>query len=90
MTNAELIELLKKEDPNKETDLKITCGMTELVPLVRGKWVSEIVEAEDWKGSKRKYFQSTSCSVCHKPSAMEFDYCPHCGAKMESIDETTD
>ncbi len=50
-----------------------------------GKWISEIVESEDWRGIKRKYFQPTSCSVCHNPSniAEEYPYCPHCGAEMK-------
>ena len=48
-----------------------------------GKWISEMVDGEDWKGCKRQYYQPISCSKCHSPNLYKSTYCPNCGAKMQ-------
>ena len=53
-----------------------------------GKWISEKVDGEDWKGCKRQYYQPISCSKCHSPNIYKTNYCPNCGEKMESEVQT--
>lgn len=53
--------------------------------LEHGKWISEKVDGEDWKGCKRQYYQPISCSKCHSPNHYKSTYCPNCGAKMSEI-----
>ena len=48
-----------------------------------GKWRSELVKRNDWKGDMQSYYQPISCSLCHNPQYKEFLFCPECGAKME-------
>ena len=48
-----------------------------------GKWVSELVKHEDWKGNMQSYYQYISCSLCHTPQYKESPFCPNCGAKMD-------
>ena len=55
--------------------------------LERGKWISELVEREDWKGCKRKYYQPISCSKCHSPNYYKSNYCPNCGDGKENLSE---
>lgn len=61
----------------------------DVVEVKRGEWISELVEKEDWKGRKRQYFNPCSCSICHEPSPIHsnYNYCPHCGAKMGGKDD---
>ena len=58
--------------------------INELPPVTQksGKWISEKVDGEDWKGCKRQYYQPISCSKCHSPNHYKSNYCPNCGAKM--------
>lgn len=37
-----------------------------------------------WQGAEAKYCE---CSVCHHASWMTSDYCQHCGAKMDEVED---
>ena len=49
----------------------------DAVPVVHGRWIEKVGRAE--------------CSVCHDEcwadSAMEYNYCPNCGANMRGDTE---
>ena len=92
MTNKEALEIvtsyIPKDEPMNARDRKAFAmaikALEQKPKTVKGEWISEIVDAEDWKGTKIRCYQPTSCSVCHKPCAIEYPFCPRCGAKMEA------
>ena len=56
----------------------------DVAPVARGMWIHE--KDPDWRGGGY-----TKCSVCNYGYAdgayldvEDFNYCPHCGAKMEN------
>lgn len=50
----------------------------DVVPVNHGHWEREIIK--DNCGCNHCYY---CCSKCGKASDDEFDYCQHCGAKMD-------
>ena len=48
-----------------------------------GRFVSKIVNKENWKGLNVSYYLPHSCSLCHTALAGTEKYCPNCGAKMD-------
>ena len=65
-------------------DTTLFCAIKNGTLLEHGKWISEKVDGEDWKGCKRQYYQPISCSKCHSPNHYKSTYCPNCGAKMQA------
>lgn len=55
----------------------------EAEPIKHGRWRSELVKKEDWKGSMQSYYQPISCSLCHAAHYEESRCCPNCGARMD-------
>ena len=51
-------------------------------PVRHGHWNIKPL----WQGSDAKYYE---CSVCGKPEWWVSDYCPHCGAKMDEVEDDT-
>jgi len=72
-------------DANFLDGLKTSIKLIE--PRRKGKWISEIVYAEDWKCCKWQYYQPISCSKCHSPNHYKSTYCPNCGALMERSED---
>jgi hypothetical protein len=52
----------------------------DVVPVVRGEWVPDSVFCEPL--GKDLILQYT-CSVCEDTSDNAWNYCPHCGARLE-------
>ena len=46
-----------------------------------GHWIREVKEIED-----TVYFKAF-CSVCSIRSIVKYNYCPHCGAKMDGEEQ---
>lgn len=58
--------------------LIVSTQTEDVAPIVRGEW--------KWKESHGISY--CYCSVCGNGQwEMEFDYCPHCGTKMEGATE---
>lgn len=55
-------------------------------PVKHGRWIEQ--EQGDWRFSKE-----FRCSECGKyrlvtnPAGWEWNFCPHCGAKMDEVEE---
>jgi hypothetical protein len=82
------IQELEQDNTDYATTRMLYHAVKHGKPLERGKWISEKVDGEDWKGCERQYYQPISCSKCHSPNHYKSTYCPNCGAKMaESEDE---
>ena len=80
IARADLHELMKMRQP-------ISILGDELIELHDER--AEILKASE-KEDKRTYwvvldntFTRFQCNSCHKDSDTRWDYCPHCGAKME-------
>lgn len=72
MTNAELIEIMKNDDPDAQVDFSIFYGNGELKPVVHGKWIKD-------KGDHMYH-----CTRCYTRwvHVDDMNYCPRCGADM--------
>lgn len=46
-----------------------------------GHWIREVKEIED-----TVYFKAF-CSVCNRRVIVKYNYCPHCGAKMDEEEQ---
>ena len=66
-----------------EKQIPLCCQPADVQEVRHGKFISEIVKKEDWRGILRSYYQPNSCSCCHTPLSGEENYCPNCGAKMD-------
>lgn len=70
--------------PDFYNGYQIACRFVEnfqtadVVPVRYGRW--EFVEQRFYLGGFINIFR---CSECKCPADREFNYCPHCGAKME-------
>ena len=60
----------------REVDIQPT---VDAEPVKYGKW--------EWKKYPNGH-ETWECSVCRSPMITRFWYCPNCGAKMESENET--
>lgn len=67
-----------EEDTNTESGCKIIdeAPTVDAVPVVHGHW-------EDYLKSGLKY----RCSFCKSRFNTAWEYCPHCGAKMDEVTE---
>lgn len=50
----------------------------EAEPVRRGRWIDKDNTGDDWDGE-------TICALCDgvSPCRLFWDYCPHCGARMD-------
>lgn len=62
----------------------------DAVPVRHGKWLDREV-VDDRKDAKIQQWQQARCSCCNKWHTTpymyyfeNYDYCPHCGAKMDA------
>lgn len=52
----------------------------DVVPLVRGKWVQDVVFVDENTGEP---CTAWFCDRCSEPQQVGTNYCPYCGATME-------
>lgn len=64
----------------------IKAPIIEAEPVKHGKWISELIEDKTCFGEKFNEYQPISCSSCHKPVTVHYNFCPYCGAKMDLRD----
>ena len=76
-----LIEALKRECPNlyyaSEHELIRTFPSADVAPVVHGEW--------EWREFYGEHGLMLCCSNCRETEGanMRFEYCPHCGARMD-------
>ena len=69
-------DVLFEKACDEEYDRGYEDGMNDAVK--HGRWETEV---RTIYGHKIPFFV---CSVCGKSAADEYNYCPHCGARMEN------
>ena len=52
-------------------------------PVRHGRW--EKVGQQFFR--KHYHNHMVTCSECHREGAIRWDYCPHCGAKMDEVED---
>lgn len=57
----------------------------DVAPVVRGKWEREPASYWRWTPSGAVAVTRTTyrCGLCGRGTAVKFNYCPNCGAKMD-------
>lgn len=60
----------------------------DVAPVVRGKWEREPASYWRWTPSGAVAVTRTTyrCGLCGRGTAVKFNYCPNCGAKMDGGD----
>lgn len=81
------LDELKKQFDNIPFFIGLTSGcvqemiddmpIVEAVPVVHGKWKKSRIPVPVYGGIE------ISCSSCGRIAAHEYNYCPHCGARMD-------
>lgn len=81
--DAEKLCKLARNHINKSVDCNdIMRFPTADVQEVRhGHWIREVKEIED-----TVYFKAF-CSVCNRRVIVKYNFCPHCGAKMDEEEQ---
>ena len=57
--------------------------VSDVAPVVRGRWVKHNVDGTDMFGEPTKIVFACNCSVCGLDGRSETPYCPNCGARMD-------
>nr|DAI02739.1 MAG TPA: DNA-directed RNA polymerase [Caudoviricetes sp.] len=60
----------------------------DVAPVVRGRWEREPASYWRWTPSGAVAVTRTTyrCGLCGRGTAVKFNYCPNCGAKMDGGD----
>ena len=56
----------------------------DAVHVVHGHWITK-TRHEHYPSGKE--YEEDFCSACGMRGSIEYDYCPHCGAKMDEVSE---
>lgn len=56
----------------------------EAEPVRHGHWVTK-TRHEHYPSGKE--YEEDFCSICGKRGSVEYEYCPHCGAKLDEVSE---
>ena len=59
----------------------------EIEPVRHGHWITK-TRHEHYPSGKE--YEEDYCSLCSMRGSIEYDYCPHCGAKMDEAFEWLD
>lgn len=86
----ELIEIIKYSSKWNKPCPEWVCRLIEATPEKTGKWKEippfGLNEKTTWSNSSGLIFFELKtvyeCSECKKIADNDYDYCPHCGAKM--------
>ena len=54
----------------------------EAEPVRHGHWVTK-TRHEHYPSGKE--YEEDFCSICGKRGSVEYEHCPHCGAKMDEV-----
>lgn len=55
----------------------------DVAPVRHGRWIEDKLPMYRWGGEKIGEKSILECSVCHDVGFWGYNYCPHCGAKMD-------
>lgn len=55
--------------------------------LLDGRYVVDPVKHGYWEIVDETEPRRYGCSVCMRMTYTKYNYCPHCGAKMEEVEE---
>lgn len=81
-------EEIQEHSDWKQTVAIINSALTiEAEPVRHGHWV--IKKRHEHYPSGKEY-EEDFCSACNMRGSIEYDYCPHCGAKMNEAFEWLD
>ena len=62
----------------------------EAEPVRHGKWIGKPIRHGEWIGKPIGGYSRVRCSVCDDvflENNGKWNYCPHCGAKMDEVEE---
>ena len=94
-----IAEICQDQCERKYCDCDYTCSevapvvnapTVEAVPVVHGKWI--VKDSGLWQECSvcGVAVEVDSMYMCKASEDMNFNYCPHCGAKMEGLYERSD
>ena len=94
-----IAEICQDQCERKYCDCDYTCSVVahvvnaptvEAVPVVHGKWI--VKDSGLWQDCSvcGVAVEVDSMYMCKASEDMNFNYCPHCGAKMEGLYERSD
>ena len=67
--------------------LRHTKTIKDVAPVKHGHWITK-TRHEHYPSGKE--YEEDYCSACSMRGSIEYDYCPHCGAKMDEAFEWLD